>query len=340
MKTINIPTIFNNNFTITQFFGQNLADYSQFGMIGHNGVDFIPWAGESWDIQSVSDGFVIEIGFDEKGFGNFIKIKSENRIWLFAHLSEICVGRNQSVKIGQKIGIMGNTGNSTGSHLHLGLKIVDNLGNVLDNQNGYFGAVDPLPFLIDNSPVIGKSDIPKNLTNSKNPNEPTSETWQKLETICSLEHFRFVKDAVQNSDWNWFLSSYADRYLEKKNLEIKNKEINEQLTKVQNEKTAELEKAENEFDFSTAFKNTSQNLESLKSEQILKIEPKESFKIDKDTIFGWVKNNILTVSLVLGSFGYTGTQDQIIQSASIAAPIIAFVVSVFMEKIYKLNLKK
>ena len=55
----NIPTIFNNNFTITQFFGQNdVVDYTRFGMIGHNGVDFVPWAGESWEIGAVMDGFV------------------------------------------------------------------------------------------------------------------------------------------------------------------------------------------------------------------------------------------------------------------------------------------
>lgn len=149
----NIPTIFNNNFLITQFFGQNLVDYKRFGMNGHNGVDLIPTNGESWDINSVSDGAVIQTGNDAGGFGNFIKIKDGNKVWLYAHLATFCVEKHQLVKKGQLIGIMGNTGNSTGAHLHLGLKLVDNEGNTLNNQNGYFGAIDPLPYLLE-TPVV------------------------------------------------------------------------------------------------------------------------------------------------------------------------------------------
>lgn len=149
----NIPTIFNNNFLITQFFGQNLVDYKRFGMNGHNGVDLIPTNGESWDINSVSDGVVIQTGNDTGGFGNFIKIKDGNKVWLYAHLATFCVEKHQLVKKGQLIGIMGNTGNSTGAHLHLGLKLVDNEGNALNNQNGYFGAIDPLSYLLE-TPVV------------------------------------------------------------------------------------------------------------------------------------------------------------------------------------------
>lgn len=144
-----IQTIFNNNFLITQFFGQNLSDYKRFGMKGHNGVDFIPTNGDSWNVQSVSNGVVIEAGFDVGGFGNFIKIKDGDKIWLYAHLSKISVNRHQGVQKGGVIGVMGNTGNSEGAHLHLGLKITDNLGNVLNNNNGYFGAIDPLPYLCE-----------------------------------------------------------------------------------------------------------------------------------------------------------------------------------------------
>ena len=44
MNQYNIPTIFNNNFIITQFFAETkYVDYTVFGMKGHNGVDFVPF---------------------------------------------------------------------------------------------------------------------------------------------------------------------------------------------------------------------------------------------------------------------------------------------------------
>lgn len=156
----NIPTIFNNNFLITQFFGQNLVDYKRFGMKGHNGLDLIPTNGESWGINTVSDGVVIQTGNDIGGFGNFIQIKDGNKVWLYAHLANFSVGKHQFVKKGQLIGMMGNTGNSIGAHLHLGLKIVDSQGNTLNNQNGYFGAVDPLPYLLETPVAPPKPPIP------------------------------------------------------------------------------------------------------------------------------------------------------------------------------------
>lgn len=191
-----IPQIFNNNFIITQFFGQNdVIDYTRFGMIGHNGVDFIPVWNEKWDVQSVSNGVVTETGFDS-GFGNFIKIKTDNQIWLYAHLAEIWVERNRIVTKGQKIGLMGNTGHSTGAHLHLGLKLTDNLGNVLNKNNGYFGAIDPLPFLIENKT--------KNPTVSEN---QTVQTQRKFE-------IKEYQDAWNEKDYEWFANSLVDRDLD------------------------------------------------------------------------------------------------------------------------------
>jgi len=218
-----IQTIFNNNFLITQFFGQNLSDYKRFGMKGHNGVDFIPTKNDSWNVQSVSNGVVIEAGFDVGGFGNFIKIKDGDKIWLYAHLSKINVIRHQPVQKGVIIGIMGNTGNSEGAHLHLGLKITDNLGNVLNNNNGYFGAVNPLPFLCK---ILQK-------TNSK-PQISTVSSVQNIIQTPSKPQFSnpVYQNFVDKGRFDLLDLSINDRDDEVSKLKTQNENLQNQITEI------------------------------------------------------------------------------------------------------------
>lgn len=78
------------------------------------------------DISGVSDrtikasdnGVVISAGYNG-GYGNCVKIDHGNGIQtLYAHLSSISVTVGEKIAKGQKVGIMGSTGNSTGVHLH------------------------------------------------------------------------------------------------------------------------------------------------------------------------------------------------------------------------------
>ncbi len=82
----------------------------------HRGIDL---AG-TWheDILSPADGEIIFAG-SNGGYGNFIKIKHKYGIvTAYGHLQKIFVKKGQKIKIGQKIARMGNTGRSTGQHLH------------------------------------------------------------------------------------------------------------------------------------------------------------------------------------------------------------------------------
>jgi len=58
---------------------------------------------------------------------------------------------------------LGNTGFSTGNHLHLGLKRVDENGKTINKDNGYFGAIDPEPYFVNEFVLKEKAEILKRL---------------------------------------------------------------------------------------------------------------------------------------------------------------------------------
>jgi murein DD-endopeptidase MepM/ murein hydrolase activator NlpD len=86
----------------------------------HNGVDL---AAHYENVYSVLDGIVTETGWDNNGGGNYIKIKHFNRFeTAYLHLSEMYYKAGELVKAGFIIGKSGNSGNSTGPHLHFSVK--------------------------------------------------------------------------------------------------------------------------------------------------------------------------------------------------------------------------
>lgn len=86
----------------------------------HNGIDL---KANYENVYSVLDGIVTASGWDSKGGGNFIKINHYNRFETsYLHLSEIYYQVGEKVKAGFIIAKSGNTGNSTGPHLHFGVK--------------------------------------------------------------------------------------------------------------------------------------------------------------------------------------------------------------------------
>ena len=66
---------------------------------------------------------ISEVGFDNRGGGLFIKVNHSDRFeTAYLHLSEMYYRLGESVKAGFIIGKSGNTGNSTGPHLHFAVK--------------------------------------------------------------------------------------------------------------------------------------------------------------------------------------------------------------------------
>ena len=87
----------------------------------HAGTDFAAPHGTS--IYSTADGVVTFAGW-QSGYGRLVKIQHEFGIETrYAHLSKIRVKQGQRVSRGQRIGDMGNTGRSTGTHLHYEVRV-------------------------------------------------------------------------------------------------------------------------------------------------------------------------------------------------------------------------
>ena len=102
-----IPVL--SNYRYTSGFGQRWGR-------PHNGVDFA--APNGTPIHTTADGTVSFAGW-EGAYGRLIKIRHAFGIETrYAHLSKIRVKKGQRVSRGDRIGDMGNSGNSTGTHLH------------------------------------------------------------------------------------------------------------------------------------------------------------------------------------------------------------------------------
>ncbi|THD74679.1 M23 family peptidase [Thalassobius vesicularis] len=87
----------------------------------HQGTDFAAPVGTP--IYATADGVVSEAGWSS-GYGRLIKIKHKFGIETrYAHLSKISVKKGQKVSRGQRIGDMGSSGRSTGSHLHYEVRV-------------------------------------------------------------------------------------------------------------------------------------------------------------------------------------------------------------------------
>lgn len=114
-----------DNVTITQYFG-NTPFASKNPQVynggGHNGIDFAARVGTP--IYAAASGVVVGTGNTDTAcsgvsYGKWVLIRHSNGLTtLYAHLSVISVSQGDNVGVRQKIGLSGNTGYSTGPHLH------------------------------------------------------------------------------------------------------------------------------------------------------------------------------------------------------------------------------
>ena len=112
------------NIKITSRYG-NRKYYYQGKLIKdfHNGIDLVPSPCNNNEILAFADGVVTSMQKTGRQYGTgcYVRIKHSNGLYtLYYHLKSgtICVDVGDKVKKGQKLGIIGTTGKSTGIHLH------------------------------------------------------------------------------------------------------------------------------------------------------------------------------------------------------------------------------
>ena len=83
----------------------------------HKGIDVKVYIGDT--IRAAFSGKVRMVRYDRNGYGNYVVIRHGNGLeTIYGHMSKQLVEENQVVAAGEPIGLGGNTGRSTGSHLH------------------------------------------------------------------------------------------------------------------------------------------------------------------------------------------------------------------------------
>lgn len=97
----------------------------------HYGTDLKLQVGDS--VRASFSGKVRIIDYEAKGYGHYIVIRHNNGLeTVYAHLSKVLVEHNQIVQAGEVIALGGNTGRSTGPHLHYEFRY---LGNAIDTEH-------------------------------------------------------------------------------------------------------------------------------------------------------------------------------------------------------------
>lgn len=137
---------------LTQAFGETrYYDYSRYGYPGHNGIDLAPIDGKAGDpVTAAEGGVVVTAKLDVSGYGMVVRVDHGGYSTLYAHLDYFVVKVGDLVERGQRLGYLGNTGNSTGPHLHFELRVPGK------GAAGYGqGQLDPLPFFaaLDDQPT-------------------------------------------------------------------------------------------------------------------------------------------------------------------------------------------
>lgn len=165
--------LFDASYIVTRPFGFKDGYYTQYGFLGHEGTDFVPNSAqqEGANVYAICDGEVVrdtdDISQDPNwgAYGKKVVLwnKEKKIAFWYCHLKDNVVKLGQQVKEGDLIGHMGHSsipGNVFGDHLHLNMAATDENGNRINQDNGYKGFIDPLPFVMQGGDQPGNVSVP------------------------------------------------------------------------------------------------------------------------------------------------------------------------------------
>lgn len=150
----------NEGHDVTQTFGNDPEYYGQFGLPGHEGIDFRTRSaqhpsGTGSDIYAVDGGKIVEVLTNHPAYGVCVRqdvqavyagqLRTIRVTYAHGQTGSIRVVKNQVVSRGHVVMLADSTGNVRGAHLHITCSI---LGYTYIDQNGKtwpFNIIDPTP---------------------------------------------------------------------------------------------------------------------------------------------------------------------------------------------------
>ena len=136
MNNVKIDCLPHSVCRITSPFGYRVHPITQTKQSFHQGID-IALDGD-YNIYAVANGKVVRsANMPDKinGYGYYVVIEHEGFCTLYAHMQGLLLKEGQSIKAGDKVGLIGSTGASTGAHLHFELEVC-NWANYWVKENG------------------------------------------------------------------------------------------------------------------------------------------------------------------------------------------------------------
>lgn len=193
---------FTGDFKITCEYGKKGNAWKS---VVHQGIDLVGVTNKK--VYSICNGVVERAGYDKGGFGNYVRIKedgTDNRIYL-AHLDKIYVKVGQKVTYPTVVGLMGTTGNATGSHTHVEIREFKN-GKAVRKLNParYMGIPNKLGmYNSSNYQILTQTTLFKTLARNTNlrsePNTKSSATLYFANTTLYV----LQESVAQNDGYIW-----------------------------------------------------------------------------------------------------------------------------------------
>ena len=160
---------FAREYPITQRYGEK--DTSAF----HTGIDYATPKGTP--ILASADGTVMAAGWDATGYGFRVILKhGDGRATLYAHLQHVKVHLYDKILQSEVIGLSGNSGNSTGPHLHFEARY---------KWDQYASHFDPMEL-----PLMSMIDLPDPQTEKSSNTEHKPISAGTVRVVCDLANVR------------------------------------------------------------------------------------------------------------------------------------------------------
>lgn len=171
----------------------------------HFGLDLSAYTGTP--VYAPVDGTAFAAN-QPSGFGRYVRIETPTARVYAAHLDSFAISSGQPVRCGQVIGYSGNTGNSTGPHLHV--EVRRNAGSPYRH-----GAIDPWPLIDWDPPPAGRRMVGVHLGNSCPFSEADRRVIELLKPGCVvfLPNYGLDPQQIGPTEIAWILSVVPDCHI-------------------------------------------------------------------------------------------------------------------------------